>query len=420
MKIDTEIQGDRAVLRVSGRLDAAWAEHFHGAIQEAIRDGRHQIRVDAAGMDYISSAGIRTLLKIQRELAAVKGSFGIIRASPFVGDTLRLSGLQQLLVAESDIPNAPIPSPVGGAPAAPAMPTTTVAGIEFDRHTLAAQGQITLRAGGGWTPWQPVRADAAVEVGFPRTVFGLGIGAAGRDVADARTRFGEFAAAGGCLAWLPGDGADAPDYLEQAGNFVPRLQAIQVLTGEGTFSHLLRFRPATKGAFLPLSDLFLQAFAATGANAVALVGLAEVEGLVGVSLTRSPGLIQAADRPGDFPEMRNWLAFCGERLHRQTLALVVAFASRDPAHATLPYLTPLPSCPDIRAHAHAIILPFQPLQQGVLELDAAVRAAFKDSEPRGLLHLVEDDRPVIGLGQSAFIRGACWCAPFHLSPEFPS
>lgn len=417
MNIETRIQGDRAVLRVAGRLDAAWAEHFHGAVRDAVRDGHDQVRVDASALEYLSSAGIRTLLKIQRELTAVKGSFGIIRASTFVADTLRLSGLQQFLVSESELPEAASPPAVSVVPA-PAI--RAVPGVEIELHGLAPQGQITVRAGGGWNPWQPVRESDTVEVSFPPAVFGLGIGAAGHDAADAGSRFGEFAAVAGCLAWLPSDGADTPDYLEQAGEFVPRLHAIQALTGDGTFSHLLRFRPAEKGAFLTLSDLFLELFEATRSDAVALVGLAEVEGLVGVALTRSPGLIQAADRPGEFPDVRNWLAFCGERLHRQALALVVAFASRAPAHASLPCLAPLPACPGIRAHAHAVSLPFQPLPQGVLEIESAVRAAFKDSEPRGLLHLVEDDRPVIGLGQSAFIRGACWCAPFHLSSESPS
>jgi anti-anti-sigma factor len=417
MQIETQIQGNRAVLRLKGRLDAAWAEHFHSAVREALRDGHHHVRIDAAGLEYLSSAGIRTLLRIQRELAAVKGSFGISSASAFVADTLRLSGLQLLLQPDAEPTEASaIPTPARtSADPVPSLPRSPC-----DSHPLAPQGRITARLGGAWKPWQPVLDADVVDLPFPRAVFALGIGAAGRDVADARSRFGEFVAAAGCLAWLPGDGADTPDYLEQTENFVPRLHAIQALTGEGAFSHLLRFRPQEKGDSITLAELFLQVFETTHANAAAMIILAEVEGLVGVALARSPGLIQPSDKPGDFPDVRTWLAFCGERLHRQTLALVVAFASRDPAHAAIPQLAPLPSHPEIRAHAHAVVLPFQPLPQGLLELEPAVRAVFKDSEPRALLHLIEDDRPAIGLGQSAFIRGACWCAPLQFSTETPS
>jgi anti-anti-sigma factor len=414
MQFETKIQGNCAVLKVTGRLDAAWADHFHGAVQETIRDGHHHVHIDASGLEYLSSAGIRSLLRIQRELASVKGSFGIIHPSIFVADTLRLCGLQQLMLSE---PEPSETETVRSEVVAPLAGVQSVPGIRFEIHPLAARGRITVRRDGRWKPWQPVHNDDAVEVSFPRDVFGLGIGAPGKDVDVARTRFGEFITASGHLAWLSGDGEDTPDYLEQAERFVPRLQVIQSLTGDGDFSHLLRFSPEVKGDFLNLSDLFLQVLQSTRSNAAAMIGLVEVEGLVGATLSRSPGLIQAADRPANFPEIRTWLRFCGERIHRQAQALIVAFFSRDPAHASVSQLSPLPSRPEIRVHAHAVILPYRPLQQGILELEPSVRAVFEDNEPIGLLHLIEDDRSVVGLGQSAFIRGACWCAPLQFSKE---
>ncbi|HCE44974.1 MAG TPA: hypothetical protein DET40_15650 [Lentisphaeria bacterium] len=415
MNIEKQITGNRVVLKVTGRLDATWAEHFHKASQETIRDGHHHLRIDASGLEYLSSAGIRSLIRIQRELTAVKGSFGIIHPSTFVSDTLRLSGLQ-LLIASDTEPSATTETVQPAGIPSPSM-VQSIPGIRFESHPLAAQGLITVRGHGRWKPWQPVQDGDAVEIGFPVNVFGLGIGAPGKDVGSARSRFGEFIAASGHLSWLPGDGADTPDYLEQAEQFIPSLQVIQSLTGEGSFSHLLRFSPEEKGHFLNLSDLFLQVLQTTQSNAAALIALVEVEGLVGAALSRSPGLIQTNDHPGDFPEIRNWLGFCGERIHGQAQALVVAFLSRDPAHAPFSQLSPLTSRPEISAHAHAVVLPYRPLQQGVLELEKSVGAVFEDNEPIGLLHLIEDDRPAIGLGQSAFVRGACWCAPLKFSKE---
>lgn len=268
-----------------------------------------------------------------------------------------------------------------------------------------------------WTPWREVGPDDIHEVEFPRDRIGLGIGALGRGADPSADRFGEFVAAGGCLAWLPGDGSDRPDYLEQAERFIPRVQAIQALVGEGSFSHLLRFHPEEAGAGLPLGDLFSRVLEATQADSAAVVALAEVEGVVGVSMSRSPGHIGPADRPGDFPDVRDWIAFCGERLHRRAQALLVAFVSRAPSPGLGLHLGPVPSRPGMFAHSHAVILPFRPLPQGVLDLHASIRSAFEDNEPLGLYHLIEDDRPVVGLGQTAFTRGACWCAPLHLSTE---
>jgi anti-anti-sigma factor len=414
VKIETQITESGAVLRLSGRLDAAWAGHFHGAASELVRDGHHRLRIDASDLEYLSSAGLRTLLRIRRDLDAVNGSLAIVRASPFVRETLRMSGLETLLAPDGE--EAGAPAAAGTREAAPAA-REPVPGMHLERHVLDPGGRVGLRVHAAWKPWDAVRAGDLVEVEFPRHRFGLGIGAPGSGPDDARGRLGDFAAAAGCLAWLPGDGAESPDYLEQEDRFIPRLHAVQALAAEGAFSHLLRFRPDTKDAFVSLEDLLEQALQATGSGAVAAGILAEIDGLVGAALARSPGLIRAGDRPGDFPEIRNWIAFCGERLYRRSLALVVAFAARDANAAQLAPLAPMPFRPGLRAHAHAVVLPFRPLSQGVVDFESSVRAAFAESSPLGLLHLLGDDRPIGGLGQSTFIRGACWCAPLQLPME---
>ncbi|MDX9981473.1 MAG: STAS domain-containing protein [Lentisphaeria bacterium] len=418
MRVETNLQGNRMVVRLTGRLDAAWSEHLLGMVRDIVREGHHQVLLDAAGLEYLSSAGIRALLKIRRELQAVNGTFGIVQAATFVQDTLRMSGLETLLQAAPESAGPAADTATAGESAGANL--SALPGMRVEHHVLDPAGTVTVRVHAGWRPWQVLAAGAAQELAFPRPRFGLGIGAAGRDAADGGTRLGEFVAADGAVAWLPTDGADQPDYLEQTEQFVPRLHAIQAIVGEGTFAHLLRFRPETKGMILSAAELFELALGTAQAEAVAVVALVEVEGLVGVALARSPGQIQASDQPGQFPEVRDWLSFCGERVHRQSQALLVAFVCRGSAHALAPHLTPLPSRPGILAHAHAVVLPFRQLPQGVLDLGTSVQAVFEDSAPLGLLHLIEDDRPALGLGQSSFIRGACWCAPVQFSRERPS
>jgi hypothetical protein len=144
--------------------------------------------------------------------------------------------------------------------------------------------------------------------------------------------------------------------------------------------------------------------------------LAEIDGLVGISWARSPGLIAADTAAAEFPAVREWLSFCGERVHGGELALVVVFASTEspPPAVTLPAL---PSRPGWFVHAHAAVFPFRPLPNGAIDLAATVQSLFSGAAPQALLHLVEDDRPALGLGHSAFIRGACWCAPVRFSSE---
>ncbi|MHB1461524.1 MAG: STAS domain-containing protein [Armatimonadota bacterium] len=416
MQIETQLHETYALVCVTGRLDAAWADHFQEVIRDLIRAGSDDIRVDAEGLEYLSSAGIRALLKVRREVEQVNGSFGVIRASAFVHDTLRLSGMEALLRVYEE-PPADV-SPDSGRTSQP--PVSVVPGVWIETHTLASQQPIQVQAHSGWKPWDTLKPGSSLEIDFSRPVFGIGIGASGRDAQDASTQFGDFAAAGGYVSWLAGDGIDKPDYLEQAEQFSPHLYTIQALTGTGAFTHLLRFRPETKDVVLNISDLYEQVLNATQSDAAAAVAMVEVEGLVGAALAKSPASITETDRPGEFPEVREWLAFCGERLHRRTLAMLIAFVCRNSEHPIAKYLSNTPSKPDIYAHAHAVVLPFSALPQGMLDMDASISTAYQNSDPIALLHLIEDDRPAIGLGQSSFIQGACWCAPIQFQPETKS
>ena len=444
MQIETITAEKHTILKLSGRLDVTWAEHVLNSALELLRGGQHALWIDAAGLEYLSSAGIRVLIRMRREVTAVQGSFAIINPSPFVENTLRMSGLEALLEAPQNVPGAscsgqavqkspkleaPATGDVHGAscsgltvqaqepPELEAPATGEVAGMQVDVHTIAAGAGLHVQAPATWQPWHPVQDADIVNIPLPSTQFALGIGAPGVDAADSRSRFGEFAAISGCLSWVPAGGGGTPDYLVHTEQFVPSVFAIQALVAEGAFSHLLRFRPKDKTGMLPLSVLIEQGLQATASDAIAMVCMAEIEGLVGVALSRSPGLITPADLPGNFPQIRDWVAFCGERVHTRHAALLVSFAARHPEPGLAPYLTPLPSQPGLFAHTHAVVLPFRPLPEGSIDLEEQVRMFYDNMEPLDLLHLIEDNRPAVGLGQSAFLRGACWCAPFTFGKE---
>jgi len=403
MKIETEQIGKNVVLHVAGRLDATWAEHFHNAVRNVLRAGQHHVRIEASKLEYLSSAGIRVLLLSQRELATVNGSFFIFHPSEFVESTLRMSGLEAFLAANAGIQSAD------------EAPTATGGVAPTDVYTLASSGGMVLRLPARWTPWARVQEGDLKRLPLPPSLLALGIGAAGNDLQEVRNQLGEFLAVAGCMCWQPADmHHHPPDYVIQTGDYVPEIHALQALVAEGAFSALFRFQSAHAGDSLPLTELAERALRVCGTDAVAMVALAEIDGLVGTALARSPGLVEAGSQPGQFPEIRDWMNFCGDRVHAGLSALLVCFVARPSAVGPLtPFLPPLPSNPNVALHAHAAIFPFRPLPDGQISLDEHVRALMDANEPIDLLHLVEDDRPLTGLGQSTFIRGACWCAPLR-------
>jgi anti-anti-sigma factor len=413
MKLSTITQPEFLLIVAEGRLDATWAEHFLETTRRLVREGHHQLRLDAGGLDYLSSAGIRALLQTHQELAAVRGSFVIIRASDFVRETLRTSGFDALLALEGQDTAA-----TEAAQKASDEKTTkawTCTGAELEVFKLDSTAPMRLSQVGRSGVLSPIEPAGCREMELGTTQVALGLGAPGRRE-DCLEHLGDFIAVEGCTAYLPGDGAEAPDYLVGAGHYIPKLQVANALRASGTFSHLLRFQPGASGAPLTLDQLLDGALCTTGSSAVAAVILAEIDGLVGLSWARSPGLIAAESKASEFPAIRDWLGFCGERVHGGELALVVAFAStqKPPEAFALPSL---PSHPGWHVHAHALVFPFRPLPNGKLDLPATVQGLFAGAEPLALLHLVEDDRPALGLGHSAFVRGACWCAPVQFSQE---
>ncbi len=411
MKIDVEQAGTILVLRLEGRLDVVWADHVAKRVRDELRGGHHNVRINAAEVAYLSSAGIRVLIQLRREIAAVHGSFFVIHPSEFVDSTLRMSGLEELISTEADV------RPAAGGGASPQADGRGVAidGMAMEVHTLAGAGEMRLSLPARWIPWAPVRDDEIEAVRFPVGRVGLGIGAAGQKT-DVRGRLGEFMAVSGCMALQPADDQPhAPDFVTQTGELVPELHAIQALVAEGAFPFLLRFQPEGAAGSLALSDLIAEAMRVCSADAIVLAVLAEAEGLVGSALSRSPGLLEGGGAPDRFPEIQNWMNFCGERVHAGTTALAVSFAARTSAAGPLSLvLAPMPSRPDLSSHTHAAAFPFRPLPDGPLPLDDHARALFDAQDPIDLLHLLEDDRPLIGLGQSRFIRGACWCAPLRM------
>ena len=66
MELKTERIGKYMLVSASGRLDASWAEYFADVFLNYIRNGDHHLVIDAAAMEFLSSAGIRSLLRINK------------------------------------------------------------------------------------------------------------------------------------------------------------------------------------------------------------------------------------------------------------------------------------------------------------------------------------------------------------------
>lgn len=405
MEISTQRTADGLELAVSGRLDAYWADHLSKALEDAVRSGGHHIRLNMADVVFMSSVGIRVLLKFYKELQRLNGSFAVVSPSDPVKTVLDLAGLEVLLATTV----AARPSTAAASASSRLIERETATFEVFetaDAATLRCRviGEPGLLDGCRFAPQHGTR------IRFPQSTFGLGLGGFGEGFEDCQARFGEFLAVAGAAAYLPTDGTNVPDEVISSKALVPEVNVLYALVCEGRFGELVRFEAKPAGA-VTLAEVTEACLSFAQADAVGIVMIAESAGLMGAALRRSPAMAATEGAPFAYPQIREWLSFTPERAFTRSLAVVVGVATRNEQALLEPLLRPLGSGPSPAGHFHAAAFSYRPLPKGWIDLTSTVTMLFTAETLQGVLHLLNDDRASVGTGQSEFIRGACWVAP---------
>src|ERR1700749_5059775 len=99
MEIQKYKNGDQLEFKLRGRLDAYWSDHLSASSEESIREGVHKIQLNLVQVDYLSSAGIRVLLKFYKQLSAIQGSLSVIQPSEGARSILAMAGLDGILIS---------------------------------------------------------------------------------------------------------------------------------------------------------------------------------------------------------------------------------------------------------------------------------------------------------------------------------
>jgi hypothetical protein len=245
-----------------------------------------------------------------------------------------------------------------------------------------------------------------------KDVFALGLGALGEGFVACRDRFGEFLAVAGNAACQPTDGTNYPDYLVASGTLVPKVTALYGIACRGGFRKLMRFECPPAGVPVPFSAVLAQARRQFPGTSVGLTLVAESAGLLGAALKRPPvAAAGGAQRVFEHPEIRRWLSFSPERGFTRSVAVIAGVVSDDPPPQLAPLLRPIRPDDAAKGHFHAAAFGYHPLRKGRVELQPTIAKLFDTGGLQGVMHLLADDRPSSGGGESVFLRGACWFGP---------
>ena len=411
MELTRERSGDFMHVRVSGRIDNHWSQPFDEAIAEMIREGAHHLRLDLTAVNYLSSAGIGALMTAYRDTRELQGSFVITAASERVRMILQLVELESLLFGAEADAAAPALTIEGPRTIASEKALFECYSLEGSRSTHRFSGDPGRLATGGYG------AEETTPITADKDLFAIGVGALGSSYDDCRSLFGEFIAAAGTAAYMPTDGTTTPDYMTRSGSLVPEIQALYAIEFRGSPSHLLRFEagthgtpaspPASNHAAVSLSEIVDVCASVAGTKEFGVVIAAEVSGLICATLRRSPA--QPDPARFDFPNVREWLSFLPEHEYARTSSIVAGFASATPSEQARPFLRPVSNT--LHGHFHAAVTAFRSLARGNVELADVLAQAFQPRSIFSVVHLLRDNRPIEGAGESEFQRGACWIFP---------
>jgi hypothetical protein len=245
----------------------------------------------------------------------------------------------------------------------------------------------------------------------------IGLGSLGDESAlqgnedGAFSRFGESLAISGIGIEQPTNGSRIPDFQISRGDMIPDLQLLYGLSMHGEFSHLIRFEAGrSQRGSIPLSGFIQGVLDAFDCKQGAFGLVVEAATVVGASLIQSPTRADGKS-PWTFPSIRNWISFTSEQNEDRMLALIVGVAGKDFDDEMRPFVRPIKDGCVIQAHLHAAVFPYRPLAKGLLPLHKTIHELFKYDTPKSVLHLLSDDRPIEGVGQTELMRGACWFGP---------
>lgn len=97
MNIDTKLDNGCLTLKVEGRLDTNTSPE----LEEQLKlDGVTAIVFDFAGLEYISSAGLRVLMAAHKAMAACGGKMSVVNPNAIVKSAFDITGISSVFNIE--------------------------------------------------------------------------------------------------------------------------------------------------------------------------------------------------------------------------------------------------------------------------------------------------------------------------------
>lgn len=106
MEINTRNQEKIAVIAVVGSIDALTAGQVSSHLATQISSGYSQVLLDLSGVDYMSSAGLRSIMDALKACRQAGGDLRLAAPQPGVEKVLRMAGFPSIMKSYASLDEA--------------------------------------------------------------------------------------------------------------------------------------------------------------------------------------------------------------------------------------------------------------------------------------------------------------------------
>ena len=106
MEFASEKRDNLTLVTVTGRMDAVTAPGFEEQCLALLEAGDNNLVADLGGLEYISSAGLRSILSTAKKLKAAQGSLAFCNLKGMVQEVFTVSGFASMFPIHATVEDA--------------------------------------------------------------------------------------------------------------------------------------------------------------------------------------------------------------------------------------------------------------------------------------------------------------------------
>ena len=102
LQVRCSLEQDCCLVETTGEINSVNVSVFQEEMETALAGKKFNVVMDFSGVTYISSAGLRVLLKCSKDISNVKRKLVFFGLNEFVTDVFKVSGLDKIFNIQVD------------------------------------------------------------------------------------------------------------------------------------------------------------------------------------------------------------------------------------------------------------------------------------------------------------------------------